>query len=211
VAPPPLLQCGKQACRAVGNHSADEFASRLWGRVPRCSVKDQPTVGKCQLMRHMTGAVHSGQEVINPDHWPVLLAAGRCHVASSESSSSTARYRGTGGRGSPGSCSGSTRSPRVQPRSLEWRAQLAPRVPSDALAGRSGAADQRETSDAGVLEVRRTFEASRLGSASLAAAYAQVVPGHQRRVGVAAAASMAPAADARSPQAVGASGGIRDV
>jgi hypothetical protein len=162
-------------------------------------------------MRYMTRAVHSGQEVVNPDRRPVLPAAGRCHVASPEGSSPTAACRRTSGRGSPGPCSGSTRRPIVYPRSLEWRARLAQRVPSDALAGRSGAVDQRKTSDARVLDVRRTFEASRLGSASLAAAYAQVVPGHQRRVGAAPASTAAPAADAHSPKAVGVSGGIRDV
>jgi hypothetical protein len=87
---------------------------------------------------------------------------------------------------------------------------LAPLVPSDALARPSGAGDEPKTSDAPMLEVRRSFETNRLGAACLVAAYAQIVPRHQRRAGV-KPLGKSPAADAGWSQAVGVSGGIRDV
>jgi hypothetical protein len=55
-------------------------------------------------------------------------------------------------------------------------------VPSDALVWPNGTGDHVKASDAPVLQVRRTFEPSRLGAACLAAAYAQIVPIYQRRV-----------------------------
>jgi hypothetical protein len=87
---------------------------------------------------------------------------------------------------------------------------MAPLVPSDALARPSGAGDEPKTSDAPMLEVRRSFETNRLGAACLVAAYAQIVPRHQRRAGV-KPLGKSPAADAGWSQAVGVSGGIRDV
>jgi len=58
-------------------------------------------------------------------------------------------------------------------------------VPSDTLAtgGRQGS-QQRTSPAADALEVRRTFVASRLSAVYLAAAYAQVVPRHRRRMGL---------------------------
>jgi hypothetical protein len=161
-------------------------------------------------MRNLTRAVHSGQEVINPGSGPVSAFARRCHVASPKGSSWT-WCRRTGRRGSPGSCSESTRCSRIHPTSLEGRTPLAPLVPSDALAGPSGAGDEPKTSDTHALEVRRTFETNRLGAACLAAAYAQIVPRHQRRAGVKLVSRAPATANTCWWQAVGVSGGIRDV
>lgn len=61
-----------------------------------------------------------------------------------------------------------------------------------------------------VLEVRRMFEPSRLSSAWLAAAYAQVVPRYQRRAG-GAQRPVAPAAEAIRGRTAGTQAGIRDV
>lgn len=55
-------------------------------------------------------------------------------------------------------------------------------MPSDVLAGADGPDDRGTPASAPVLEVRQTFEPNRLGAAYLAAAYAQIVPIHQRRV-----------------------------
>ena len=55
-------------------------------------------------------------------------------------------------------------------------------MPSDALAGTDGADDPGAPANTPGLEVRQTFEPNRLGAASLAAAYAQIVPIYQRRV-----------------------------
>ncbi len=61
---------------------------------------------------------------------------------------------------------------------------------------------QRRTSEAAVLEVRRTFVTSRLSPAYLAAAYAQVVPGHRRRMGR-TEANTAPSAETTGRRAAG--------
>jgi hypothetical protein len=61
-----------------------------------------------------------------------------------------------------------------------------------------------------VLEVRRMFEPSRLSSAWLATAYAQVVPQHQRRAG-GAYPLVALAAEPSRERAARTRAGIRDV
>lgn len=112
----------------------------------------------------LTRSFHSGQGVVNPGREPVPLTTGRCTGASP-----TARRR---------------YHPRVSlPSSGRCQHLLLPVVSSDALAGSNGADGHSTTPDAVVLEVRRTFEPTRLGAACLAAAYAQIVPVHQRRVG----------------------------
>jgi hypothetical protein len=113
----------------------------------------------------LTRSFHSGQEVVNPGGEPVPLTTRRCANASPTA----------GRRDHPrDSLSSSGRCERML---------VLPVVSSDALAGPNGADGHSTTSDAVVLEVRRTFEPSRLGAASLASVYAQIVPVHQRRVG----------------------------
>jgi len=127
----------------------------------------------------LTRASRSGQEVVNPGGEPVLLTARRCRGAPPTGSSLLAAYRKTR------FCSGSRRYQRILPPSLRRHEPLLPPVvPSDALAGPNRAVDQGTTSGVPVLEVRRTFEPGRLAAACLAAAYAHIVPVHQRRVHV---------------------------
>jgi hypothetical protein len=139
---------------------------------PATRVRRQP-------MGNMTRLVHSGQEVVNPGHWPVLPLARRCHVGSPQ-----VRRRNTPTSGAPGSCSPSARRrPRVHLSADDGR-HSSP-VPSDTLATGGQPGDQQRTSPAAdALEVRRTFVASRLSAVYLAAAYAQVVPRHRRRMGL---------------------------
>jgi hypothetical protein len=143
---------------------------------PATRVRRQP-------MGNVTRAVHSGQEVINPGRWSVLPLARRCHVGSPQ-----VRRRNTTTSGAPGSCSPSTRRPtrrrpRVHPSADDGR--HSPPVPSDTLATGGQQGNQRRTSPAAdALEIRRTFVASRLSAVYLAAAYAQVVPRHRRRMGL---------------------------
>src|SRR5437879_4416939 len=93
-----------------------------------------------------------------------------------------------------GSCPGSRRRPSAR-RSAHGRHSLASAVPSDALAAGGDRGGKRRASAPAVLQVRRTFVTSRLSTAYLAAAYAQVVPGHWRRMGM-ADANQAPIAEA---------------
>ena len=132
-----------------------------------------------QQMGNVTRPVHSGQEVVNPDRWPVLPLARRCHVGSPQ-----VRRRNTLTSGAPGSCSPSTRRrPRVHLSADDGR-HSSP-VPGDTLATGGQPGNQPRTSPAAdALEVRRTFVASRLSGVFLAAAYAQVVPRHRRRMGL---------------------------
>ncbi len=132
-------------------------------------------------MSFLTKAVHSGQEVVNPGREPVLLTARRCAGALPTGSSPPAAYTTADGRALLGFCSGSRRYRRVLPPSLR---RHEPVVPTDELAGTTRAADQGTTSGRSELEVRRTFEPGRLSATYLAAAYAQLVPVHQRRVRV---------------------------
>ncbi len=145
-------------------------------RAPHCV---SATRVRRQPMGNVTRAVHSGQEVVNPGHWPVLPLARRCHVGSPQ-----VRRRNTTTSGAPGSCSPSTRRrPRVHPSADDGR-HSSP-VPSDTLATGGQQGNQQRTSPAAdALEVRRTFVASRLSAVYLAAAYAQVVPRHRRRMGL---------------------------
>ena len=114
-------------------------------------------------MNFLTWPGHSGQEVVNPGCEPVPLTTGRCAGASL-----TARR---------------SYQPRVSmPSSRRCERLVLLLVSSDALTGPNGAAGSSTASDAVVLEMRRTFEPSRLGAACLAAAYAQILPVHQRRV-----------------------------
>jgi hypothetical protein len=134
-------------------------------------------------MSFLTWTFPSGQEVVNPGNQPVLLTARRCDGASPSGSSPTSACKSTAGPTLPWFCCGARRYLRVLPPSLRRHEPLlAPLVPSDALARRTGPADHGTTSGMPVLEVRRTFEPSRLGTACLATAYAQIVPIHQRRV-----------------------------
>ncbi len=155
----------------------------------------------------LTRAGHSGQQVVNPGSWPVLPLARRCHVGSPQ-----ARCRNTPTQGTPGSCSASTRRPpRVQLLADDGR-QSSP-VPSYALAAEGEWGDRRKTSTGRgevLLEVRRTFVASRLSAAYLAAAYAQVVPRHRRRMGHPEVRE-APFVEATGQRAAGEGRGIRDV
>jgi hypothetical protein len=114
----------------------------------------------------LTGSFHSGQEVVNPGCEPVPLTTGRCAGASP---TARRRYHLRVSLPSSGRC--------------QHLLLLLPIVSSDALAGPNGVDGHSTTSDAVVLEVRRTFEPTRLGAVCLAAAYAQIVPVHQRRVG----------------------------
>src|ERR1700730_7985978 len=138
-----------------------------------------PTRGRCQPMGDLTRAVHSGQQVVNPGNWPVLPLARRCHVGSPQT-----RCRNAAAHGAPGSFSPSTRRPPKAQLLADDGRQSSP-VPSDALAAEGERDDRRRTSArrAEVLEVRRTFVVSRLSATYLAAAYAQVVPRHRRRMG----------------------------
>jgi hypothetical protein len=113
----------------------------------------------------LTGAFHSGQEVVNPGCEPVPLTTRRCAGAAL---ADRPRYHPRVSLPSRGCCQ---------------HLLVLPVVSSDALAEPNGAGGHTTTADAVVLEVRRTFEPSRLGAACLAAAYAQIVPVHQRRVG----------------------------
>jgi hypothetical protein len=114
----------------------------------------------------LTGSFHSGQGVVNPGREPVPLTTGRCAGASP---TARRRYHLRVSLPSSGRC--------------QHLLLLLPIVSSDALAGPNGVDGHSTTSDAVVLEVRRTFEPTRLGAVCLAAAYAQIVPVHQRRVG----------------------------
>ena len=85
-------------------------------------------------------------------------------------------------------------------------------VPSHALAAEGEREDRRKTSTGRgevLLEVRRTFVAGRLSAAYLAAAYAQVVPRHRRRMGHPEVRE-APF-EATGQRAAGEGRGIRDV
>ena len=157
-------------------------------------------------MVDLTRAVHSGQQVVNPGNWPVLPIARRCHGGSPQT-----RCRNAATQGAPGSCSPSTSTRRLQRAQLlaDVGRQSSP-VPSDALAAGKEQGDRRRTSDAEVLEVRRTFVASRLNAAYLAAAYAQVVPRHRRRMGV-TEVHEAPFDERTRKRAAGEGRGIRDV
>jgi hypothetical protein len=150
-------------------------------------------------------AVHSGQEVVNPDDEPVLLLIRRCHGWSPHQLTAIAQRRRA-----PCSCVAFHRST-AKAMAPGHQRPLARSVPTHELDERGSGAARGGASEAPVLEVRCVFETSRLGSACLAAAYAQVVSGHQRRVGREGQISSAPTVDARQPKAVGMSGGIRDV
>jgi hypothetical protein len=157
-------------------------------------------------MGDWTRAVHSGQQVVNPGEWPVLLLARRCHLGSPHT-----RCRNAVTQGARGSCSPSARCPpRAQLLADDGR-QSSP-VPSDALAEEGERDARRRTSArcAEVLEVRRTFIVSRLSAVYLAAAYAQVVPRHRRRMSH-TEVHEAPFAEATEKRAVGEGRGIRDV
>jgi hypothetical protein len=172
--------------------------------VPHWSLR---TRGRCRQVGDLTKAVHSGQQVVNPDCWPVLPLARRCHVGSLQT-----RCRNAATQGAPGSCSPSTRRPtRAQLLLADDGRQSSP-VPSDALAAEGERGDRRRSSarHTEVLEVRRTFVASRLSAAYLAAAYADVVPRHRRRMGL-IEVDKAPFAEAPPKRAVGEGRGIRDV
>ena len=145
-------------------------------RAPHCA---RATRVRRQPMGDVPRAVHSGQEVVNPGDWPVLPLARRCHVGSPQ-----VRRRTTPASRAPGSCSPSTRRrPRVHPSADDGR-HSSP-VPSDTLATGGQQGNQQRTSPAAdALEIRRTFVASRLSAVFLAAAYAQVVPRHRRRMGL---------------------------
>jgi hypothetical protein len=142
----------------------------------------------------LTKTFPSGQEVVNPGGEPVLLTIRRCAGASHSGSFQTAACGRSAKCASPAFCSGSRRSLRVPPPSAPRNKPPLPAVVlSDGLArANDEAGDQGTTSGAPVLEVRRTFEPGRLAAACLAAAYAQVVPVHQR-VGVSDVAESAAA------------------
>lgn len=137
------------------------------------------TRGRRLRVGDLTSAGHSGQQVVNPDIRPVLPLARRCHVGSPQ-----ARCRNTPTQGTPGSCSPSLRRPPSVQLLADDGRQSSP-VPSHTVAAEGEREDRRKTSGRGevLLEVRRTFVASRLSAAYLAAAYAQVVPRHRRRMG----------------------------
>jgi len=162
-------------------------------RAPHCVPT---TRTRRQPMGNATSTVHSGQEVVNPGHWPVLPPARRCHVGSPQ-----VRRRNTATPGAPGSCSRSTRRrPRVR-LSADNDRHASP-VPSDALATGGQPGNPRRTSATEALEVRRTFVASRLSAVYLAAAYAQVVPRHRRRMGL-TEMRQSPVAEATGTRAAG--------
>src|SRR5450759_5813340 len=149
-------------------------------------------------MGDSTRAVHSGQQVVNPGNWPVLPLARRCHVGSQQA---RCRKTPTLGLRSPSGC-----RPAKAHLSADDGRQSSP-VPSDALAAGVEQGSQRRTSDAEVLQVRRTFVASRLSAAYLAAAYADVVPRQRRRMGL-IEVDKAPFAEAPAKRAVGEGRGI---
>jgi hypothetical protein len=153
-----------------------------------------------RTVSNVTRAVHSGQEVVNPAYWPVLSLARRCHVGSPQ-----VRRRNTTTCGAPGSCSKSTRRPPRVHLSADDGRQSSP-VPSDALAAGGHQGDQRRMLASEALEVRRTFVVSRLSAAHLAAAYAQIVPRHRRRLDV-TEVRQAPFAEAAGKHAAGESRG----
>jgi hypothetical protein len=151
-------------------------------------------------------AVHSGQEVVNPDSEPVSMLIRRCHGSSPSHLPAIAQRRPASR-----SCLVVFHGPTAQTMAPGHQRSLPPPVPTDQVGEHGRGTRGRRASEAPVLEVRYVFETSRLGSACLATAYAQVVPGHQRRVGVGGQISGGLSLDAGWPQAVRSSGGIRDV
>lgn len=127
----------------------------------------------------LTRTSHSGQEVVNPGDEPALVTARRCAGAPPTRSSRPTANGTVDRRAWLGCCSQSGRHLRVLPSSPGGHE---PVVPSDELAGTHAASDQATPAGTPVLEVRRTFEPGRLSAVYLAAAYARVVPIHQRRV-----------------------------
>jgi hypothetical protein len=153
----------------------------------------------------LTGAVYSGQKGVDPEVWRVLPFVQRCHGVSLSARRSTAVVHGV-----PGSAADSSCCFGAHPSAHRGRQSLASAVSSDALAIGSHRGRQTRTAGAVVLEVRRTFVPSRLSAAYLAAAYAQVVPGHRRRTGVTEAPKV-PLAEPTWRRAAGEGRGIRDV
>jgi hypothetical protein len=158
------------------------------------------------VTRRLAGAGHSGQGGVDPEVWlAVLPFIRRCHGASVSVRCRTAVLQGM-----PGPRAGSSHRRRAHASTRRDRPSLASRVSSDAVDAGGNRHGHTGTAAAVVLEVRRTFVSNRLSAGYLAAAYAQVIPTHQRRTRLADRAQV-PIAEVTWRRAVEEGRGIRDV
>lgn len=101
----------------------------------------------------------------------------------------------------PGSAADASSHLGTRPSARRGQRWLASPVPTDALATDRPRRGHPRTTEAGVLEIRRTLVLGRLSATYPAAAYAQVVPDRRRRTGGVSHAAEAPRS-ARRPGGV---------